>query len=144
MNNFHIPLEAAVELQQMSEDMVVPVEGLINQAIFHWAKLHGYLEPSRIEVPAARQVALVFPDREVIVDSDHFLIGSDANCNLALEGISPLHALISVGDRVELEDLNSESGTWVQQTPITHQELTTGDEITLGEVTFHVAIRSVG
>jgi hypothetical protein len=32
-------------LERMSHAMAVPVEGLVNQAIFNWAKLHGYLEP---------------------------------------------------------------------------------------------------
>lgn len=28
--------------------MAVSVEGLVNQAVFNWAKLHGYVEPGRL------------------------------------------------------------------------------------------------
>lgn len=40
------PMQALLE--QMSHDMAVPVEGLVNQALFNWAKLHGYVEPGRV------------------------------------------------------------------------------------------------
>lgn len=44
------PLEPLLE--RMSHDMAVPVEGLVNQAIFNWAKLHGYLEPGNAQPEA--------------------------------------------------------------------------------------------
>lgn len=45
MKTFTLSAQLEPLLEQMSQDMAVPVEGLVNQAIFNWAKLHGYLEP---------------------------------------------------------------------------------------------------
>ncbi|MFZ5445478.1 MAG: FHA domain-containing protein [Myxococcota bacterium] len=60
-------------LEQMSRDMAVPVEGLVNQAIFNWARLHGVLEastpaasvepPPRI-APVARGASVRAPEPE--------------------------------------------------------------------------------
>lgn len=47
MKTFTVTPELGSLLEQMSRDMAVPVEGLVNQAVFNWAKLHGYLEPGR-------------------------------------------------------------------------------------------------
>ena len=46
MKNVTLSPELAPLIEQMSRDMAVPVEGLVNQAIFNWARLHGYVEPS--------------------------------------------------------------------------------------------------
>ena len=36
-------------LEQMSREMAVPFEALVNQAVFNWARLHGYLSPGQLE-----------------------------------------------------------------------------------------------
>lgn len=51
MKTFHVSAQLEPLLEQMSRDMAVPVEGLVNQALFTWAKLHGYVEPG-VETPA--------------------------------------------------------------------------------------------
>lgn len=38
-------------LQQASVEMGVPATQLVNQALFTWATLHGYLSPSPVEAP---------------------------------------------------------------------------------------------
>ncbi|MDP1827261.1 MAG: FHA domain-containing protein [Archangium sp.] len=45
MKTFTVSAQLEPLLERMSQDMAVPVEGLVNQAIFNWAKLHGYVEP---------------------------------------------------------------------------------------------------
>ena len=45
MKTFTVSPPLAALLEQMSADMTVPVEGLVNQAVFNWARLHGYVEP---------------------------------------------------------------------------------------------------
>ena len=51
MKTFTINAQLTPLLEQMSRDMAVPVEGLVNQAIFNWAKLHGYEAGSATEAP---------------------------------------------------------------------------------------------
>lgn len=46
MKDITLSPQLAPLVEQMSRDMAVPVEGLVNQAIFNWARLHGYLEPT--------------------------------------------------------------------------------------------------
>lgn len=52
MKTFSVSAQLEPLLEQMSRDMAVPVEGLVNQALFNWARLHGYLEPGK-QVAAA-------------------------------------------------------------------------------------------
>jgi FHA domain len=124
MKTFTVTPELAPLLEQMSRDMAVPVEGLVNQAIFNWARLHGYAEPSPlvalpaepettrvpvVEEPAPRvgdetlprrakqkRLVLVLANREVFVEGDRFLIGRDVSCDLTIEAarISRQHAVI--------------------------------------------------
>ncbi len=53
MKTFTLNAQLAPLVEQMSRDMAVPAEGLVNQAIFNWARLHGYLAPSPTGVAAA-------------------------------------------------------------------------------------------
>ena len=56
MKTFNVSAQLEPLLEQMSRDMAVPVEGLVNQALFNWARLHGYLEPgaqTQVEAAAA-------------------------------------------------------------------------------------------
>ena len=48
MKTFTVSAQLQPLLEQMSRDMAVPMEGLVNQAIFNWAKLHGYLAPAPV------------------------------------------------------------------------------------------------
>ena len=57
MKTFNLSAQLEPLLEQMSRDMAVPVTGLVNQALFNWAKLHGYLEPGLVpptEPPVAK------------------------------------------------------------------------------------------
>lgn len=49
---FTLPPQLWSALQQASVEMGVPAGQLVNQAVFNWAKLHGYLAPSPVEPPA--------------------------------------------------------------------------------------------
>lgn len=53
MKTFNVSPQLQALLEQMSRDMAVPVEGLVNQALFSWARLHGYVEPGAQPVEAA-------------------------------------------------------------------------------------------
>lgn len=157
-------------LEQMSADMAVPVEGLVNQALFNWAKLHGYATPAVVEAPAVadadaatgrvpavaepddwrvviqhvRRVFLVFEDREVELEGDRFLLGRDVSCNLTVDSprISRQHAAFNVRpEGVELEDLGSSNGTWFNGERITRRALLDGDELYFGDVPARVEFR---
>lgn len=55
MKDITLSPQLAPLVEQMSRDMAVPVDGLVNQAVFNWARLHGYLEatPLRDEAKEA-------------------------------------------------------------------------------------------
>lgn len=228
MKTVTVPAHLAPLLEQMSHDMAVPVEGLVNQAIFNWARLHGYAEASvtlsapvvasthlasagpvpelklaksseeprprpssapepvtaRVSVtpePAPdarptqasgldwqvtsgggsfgaadladmtspsikrlREVVLLVKDRETVINADRFVIGRDVTCNLTVDAprISRQHAVIhSTPDGVELEDLNSSNGTWMNDERVSRVELQSGDEFFLGDVPVKVEFR---
>jgi hypothetical protein len=151
--------------------MGVPIEGLVHQAIFNWAKLHGYLEPGRVEpapraepgepettrVPvvadldstspsrlALRRIFLVLVDREVEVTGTRFLIGRDVSCDLSIDSVrmSRQHAVILVGpDEVVLEDLRSSNGSWYQGHRLERRKLVHGDELRFGDTAVRVEFR---
>lgn len=170
--------------------MAVPVEGLVNQAVFNWAKLHGYVQPGiqgapavdepetgRVSVvdepeadwslasgasfsspnleppvvdhtapsmPKQKRLVLVLKDREVVIDSERFLVGRDVSCDLTIEAprISRQHAIIHVlRDGIELEDLGSSNGTWYEGERIEKRKLSHGDEIHFGDVPVRLEIR---
>ncbi len=114
MKTFNVSAQLEPLLEQMSRDMAVPVTGLVNQALFNWAKLHGYLEPGLvppaepttalvpvIEEPEPRfeaipdgthpsmarqrRIVLMVKGREVTVDNERFLVGRDVSCDLTIE-----------------------------------------------------------
>ncbi len=63
MKIFTVSPELQSALEKMSRDMAVSVEGLVNQAVFNWAKLHGYVEPGQqpkeLEEPQTSRVPVV-------------------------------------------------------------------------------------
>lgn len=172
-------------LEQMSRDMAVPIEGLVNQAIFNWAKLHGYVEPgveraaepqTTPAVPIAaepesdwkladggsfnpelvsdstapsmqklRRIVLVLAEREVVVDSERFMVGRDVSCDLSIDSvrISRQHAIVRVNKdlTVEVEDLGSSNGTWYQGQRIERRKLIDGDELQFGDTKVRVEFR---
>lgn len=142
-------------LERMSRDMAVPIDGLVNQAIFNWARLHGYSQPAAPapslgiesdgrDASKQRRIVLVLADRETVVDSDRFLVGRDASCNLTIDSprISRHHAVIRVGPQgVELEDLGSSNGTWFRGKRVTRLELSNGDEVHFGDTAARVEFR---
>jgi pSer/pThr/pTyr-binding forkhead associated (FHA) protein len=91
-----------------------------------------------------RRVVLVISERETVVNADRFVIGRDVSCNLTVEAprISRQHAaLVSTPDTVELEDLNSSNGTWMNGERVSRVELQSGDEFFLGDVPVRVEFR---
>ncbi|MFO0594457.1 MAG: FHA domain-containing protein [Myxococcaceae bacterium] len=205
-------------LEQMSRDMAVPVDGLVNQALFNWARLHGYVEPSGAPVattsstaststtaalnpnepshlsdapmpalnlgaePVAKKTpakdlhaepvtnpvihttpepdfsadmtvpsmkkmqraVLIVNDRETPINADRFVIGRDVSCNMTIDAprISRQHAVLTPHrDFVELEDLNSSNGTWMNGDRISKVELRDGDEFFLGDVQMQIQFR---
>ncbi len=201
MKTFTVPPQLQAALDRMSSDMTVPVEGLVNQAVFNWAKLHGYLEPGSVQVapphpdplpkgegakdeepmtnrvvpvvedPAAdwklaaggsfgtservpdvtspsqhkqQRVILVLEDREVVIDSERFLVGRDVSCDLTIDAprISRQHAILHIlRDGVEVEDLNSSNGTWFEGVRVDKRKLVDGDEVLFGDVPVRLEIR---
>ncbi len=140
-------------LEQMSHDMAVPVEGLVNQALFNWATLHGYANPSLVTgddldwsevISKGRRVFLVLEDREVEVEGERFLVGRDVSCQLSIESarMSRQHAAFTVRpDGLVVEDLGSSNGTWFNGARITHRALLDGDELFFGDVLARVEYR---
>lgn len=137
-------------LDQMSHDMAVPVEGLVNQALFNWAKLHGYATPSVITddepevVSHVRRVFLVLEDREIEVEGERFLVGRDVSCQLSIDStrMSRQHAAFTVRpDGLVVEDLGSSNGTWFNGERITHRALLDGDELFFGDILARVEYR---
>lgn len=61
MTTFTVSPELAPLLEKMSADMAVPVEGLVNQAVFNWARLHGYVDAAAGVVPAPRAASAGTP-----------------------------------------------------------------------------------
>lgn len=51
--SFEIPAHLWAALESMSSEMNVPTAMLVNQALFSWARMNGYLEPSAIELEGA-------------------------------------------------------------------------------------------
>lgn len=156
MKTFNVSAQLEPLLDQMSRDMAVPIEGLVNQALFNWAKLHGYLEPGaqpRVEAlpggthPSAqkqRRIVLVVKGREVPVDNERFLVGRDVSCDLTIESprISRQHAIFHVmHDGLELEDLGSSNGTWYEGQRIERKKLVHGDEVHIGDTLVRVEFR---
>lgn len=226
MKKVTVPPHLAPLLEQMSRDMAVPVEGLVNQAVFNWARLHGYAEPSVTVAPTAspsthadasvpdlkiaktdpeprpkpstspepvtarvgitpepppdarptqasgldwqvtsgggsfgmadmadmtapsikrlRRVVLMIQEQEAVIDADRYVIGRDPACNLTVEAprISRMHAVIhSTPEAVELEDLNSSNGTWMNDERVSKIELQHGDEFFLGDVPVRIEFR---
>ena len=169
MNSFTPSAQLQPLLEHMSRDMGVSVEGLVNQAIFNWARLHGYAEPgltteppprvepeepetTRVPVvsdtdgtspsrPKVRRTVLVLADREVRVVGTRFLIGRDVSCDLTIDSvrISRQHAVILEG--VELEDLGSSNGTWYQGQRIERRRLQHGDELRFGDTAVRIEFR---
>jgi S1-C subfamily serine protease len=73
----------------------------------------------------------------VRVEGERFLIGSGEECQLMVrdEGVEPLHAYLEVHDdgRVELHDLGSDAGTFVNGGRVLHAvPITGGEEIRIG------------
>jgi hypothetical protein len=148
-------LWAAIEL--MSSEMQIPPEALVNQALFSWAKMNGYLEASPVEdvtpmEPAMselprrpqREVVLVHKGKEIAVKVERFLIGRDRSCDLAIDSalLSRSHAAIHVGaHRVEVEDLGSSNGTWFDSERITRREVRSGDVFVFGDVSIRIELR---
>lgn len=227
MKKVTVPSHLAPLLEQMSRDMAVPVEGLVNQAVFNWARLHGYAEPSvtvsggvvapsthadasvpdlkiaktdpeprpkpsnspepvtaRVgitpepppdarptqasgldwqvtsgggsfgaadmadmtspSIKRMREIVLFIDGREATINADRYVIGRDPACNLTVEAprISRMHAVIhTTPDVVELEDLNSSNGTWMNDERVTKIELQNGDEFFLGDVPVRIEFR---
>lgn len=68
-------------LEQMSRDMAVPVEGLVNQALFTWARLHGYAEatapaPALTKAPSPPEPKEPETTRVPIVEEPHWTLAA--------------------------------------------------------------------
>jgi len=157
-------LWATIEL--MASEMQMSPEALVNQALFSWAKMNGYLEPSPVgldldaeansiaaeapappapaEPPMLRGVVLIYKGQEHHVDRPRFVIGRDRSCDLSVDSalISRSHAAIHVGpERVEVEDLGSSNGTWFDSERIKRREVASGDVFVFGDVSVRIELR---
>lgn len=125
-------------LEQMSADTTVPVEGLVNQALFNWVKLHGY------DAPQSRRVFLVMETGEVELEGERFLIGRDMSCNFTIDSprLSRQHLAFSVKPEVlEVVDLGSSNGTWFNGERIAQRTLFHGDELQFGDIAARIEFR---
>jgi FHA domain len=141
--------------EQMAEEMGSDRDGLVNQALFDFARRSGYLAPGAVHglhpvadalpepVPAdgkgakrtpgkAKTLVLLADGREIdrIVKS-RFVIGRGKHCDLVIPSgkVSREHAAISrEGETWFIEDLGSSNGTWFGQRRITRRQIREGDE----------------
>ena len=63
------------------------------------------------------------------------LIGSSGQCHVQIsaEGIAASHAKVILNEgRLSIEDLNSETGTWLNGERVSQSSLASGDEIRIG------------
>ncbi len=85
-------------------------------------------------------------DRHVLLGEGEVVIGRSSYCSLVLdhETLSRVHASLKVrGDGVELSDLGSSNGTFVNGVAITEPtRVGTGDEIRLGKVRIWIEVAS--
>ncbi|MGV3624564.1 MAG: FHA domain-containing protein [Archangium sp.] len=162
MKTFTVSPTLQALLEQMSADMAVPVDGLVNQGLFNWAKLHGYLSPgepepafdsddeppttrrSREAAASVRRMFLVMEHGEVELEGERFLIGRDVSCNYTIDSprLSRQHVALSVRpEGLEVVDLGSSNGTWFNGERITQRTLLDGDELYFGDVLARVEFR---
>ena len=69
------------------------------------------------------RLLVVSDDRSVthaLPDRGRLTVGSGADCDVRLEdpAVAPRHALLIVGDGIELLELGSGAGTWVREAPL--------------------------
>lgn len=82
-----------------------------------------------------------YPATQHVVRGDEIVIGSELPSQLVLEsdGVSAKHCVLRVGPRVEVSDLESELGTFVNGVPIDRATpLTPADELEVGEYAVRV------
>ncbi len=80
-----------------------------------------------------------YKDIDYDIDKDEYIVGRHFECDLILgeNTISGKHAKITrIGDRFEIEDLNSTNGTFVNKQRITKQELRTEDIVSFHKYEF--------
>lgn len=138
MTTFKVNESQQQWLEQMSADTTVPVEGLVNQAIFNWAKLHGY------DTSETRRVFLVLADGEIEIEGERFVIGRDVSCHFTIDSprLSRQHVAFSVKtEGLEVNDLGSSNGTWFGGERITQRMLVDGDELQFGDMAARVEFR---
>lgn len=138
LKTFDVSASLQPLLEQMSADTTVPVEGLVNQALSNWAKLHGYA------ATPTRRAFLVMEASEVELEGERFVIGRDVSCNFTIESprLSRQHLAFSVrADGVEVLDLGSSNGTWFNGERIMQRVLLDGDELQFGDVAARIELR---
>ncbi len=78
----------------------------------------------------------------LVVNRKKILIGSDQRCDFQLTDgtVSSLHAFLFVsGEGLQVKDLFSESGVFVNGTRVTESSIFSGDTLTIGSLSFSVA-----
>jgi anti-sigma B factor antagonist len=81
--------------------------------------------------------------QEIVIEDEEFVIGRDRTCQFRINHylVSQRHCrLVRDGGRVSVEDLNSATGTKVNDQPIDTAEVRNGDRLKVGSESFLVAI----
>lgn len=82
-------------------------------------------------------------ERPFALNKPRMIIGRDMRCDLrvALPNVEPQHCEIIVdGSSLKLRDLGSAAGTLHNGSRVVHADLSAGDRVTVGPVTFIVRI----
>lgn len=81
-------------------------------------------------------------NRAFPIKKESTVIGRREDCDLriAIEAVSRKHCRVLVGSRLEIEDLGSSNGTFVNGTKVKRSEISAGDTIQVGPVAFVVQI----
>src|SRR3954466_7411413 len=81
--------------------------------------------------------------QEIRIEDEEFVIGRNRECQFRINHylVSPRHCrIVRDGCRVSVEDLNSATGTKVNDEPIDSVEVRHGDRLKVGSESFLVAI----
>ncbi len=112
----------------MAVEMGADRDALINQALYTFARLNGFIA----DTPGSRTLALLADGRELDrVVKDRFLIGRGKHCDLIINSgkVSREHAAITrEGSDYFIEDLGSSNGTWFDKRRISRRQIQEGDE----------------
>ena len=144
----------------MAAEMGSDRDGLVNEALYTFARMNGFLGNADREArdeaptdtvlprvegdPAPARVLLSGGEELERVAKDRFLIGRGKHCDLVISSakVSREHAaIVREGPAWFIEDLGSSNGTWFDAERITRRQIHDGDEYYISSQKLSCALR---